>query len=445
MMRPAFLIPAIFILLLLYTARINWSTGQWEHVIKADGKGYYAYLPAVFIYHDLNFGFFHAAEVDHPYDKTLYYDYRSTCHGSVIDKYFIGEAILISPFFLMAHVLSLALGFPADGYSQLYIIFLTIAAVFYACFGLHFLKKTLSLYGIGDRSIIFIILAIILGTNLFYYTIGEMSMSHVYSFALVSFFIFHVKKYFREYRSENIIYASAALGFIVLTRPVNGLVVLSIPFLSGDYTAFLSGIKKYLRSPYTLIFSVTLLVTIPFIQLFVYKLQTGTFLVYSYGNESFNFLEPHIYNFLFSYKKGLFVYTPLCFIGLFGFIPMAKNKFEFFSLMIFLILTVYMLSAWWMWYYGGSFSSRVMVEYLPYFGILLAVLTTWLRKRIAKSILVGLIAFTILLNQVQTLQYRYFFIHWSEMNKEKYWHTFMDIRSLFIMKSNNIKPSSKPK
>lgn len=124
---------------------------------------------------------------------------------------------------------------------------------------------------------------------------------------------------------------------------------------------------------------------------------------------------------------------------------MAKNKFEFFSLMIFLILTVYMLSAWWMWYYGGSFSSRVMVEYLPYFGILLAVLTTWLRKRIAKSILVGLIAFTILLNQVQTLQYRYFFIHWSEMNKEKYWHTFMDIRSLFIMKSNNIKPSSKPK
>ena len=30
---------------------------SWDRVINSDGKGYYAYLPAIFIYHDLQFKF----------------------------------------------------------------------------------------------------------------------------------------------------------------------------------------------------------------------------------------------------------------------------------------------------------------------------------------------------------------------------------------------------
>ena len=30
---------------------------SWDRVINSDGKGYYAYLPALFIYHDLQFSF----------------------------------------------------------------------------------------------------------------------------------------------------------------------------------------------------------------------------------------------------------------------------------------------------------------------------------------------------------------------------------------------------
>jgi hypothetical protein len=362
----------VFLVLLVYTAKINWSKGQWENVIEADGKGYYAYLPAVFIYHDLNLGFYNRVEVENAYDKTLYYDYRATVNGRTIDKYFIGESVLITPFFLIAHGLSLLFGFPADGYSQLYVVFLTVASLFYVCIGLVFLIKTFILYEIGGKQILVSIMAILFGTNLFYYSIGEVAMSHVYSFALVSFFIYQVKSYFTRPQPVHVICTSVAYALIILVRPVNFLVIFSIPFLSGTRENFIGGMRDLFSRKYLMVQSVLLMFVILSLQLTVYKLQTGSFFVYSYGNEGFDFSNPHFSDFLFSYKKGFFLYTPLCMVALAGIIPMFKRKFEFFGMAFFLALVIYVLSSWWMWYYGGSFSSRVMVEYLPFFFILLA-------------------------------------------------------------------------
>ncbi|MCB7372887.1 hypothetical protein LI003_23625, partial [Bacteroides caccae] len=51
-------------------------------------------------------------------------------------------------------------------------------------------------------------------------------------------------------------------------------------------------------------------------QLIIYRWGTGEFIVYSYTKEGFNFLHPEIIKVLFSYEKGLFVYTPICFFSL---------------------------------------------------------------------------------------------------------------------------------
>ena len=65
------------------------------------------------------------------------------------------------------------------------------------------------------------------------------------------------------------------------------------------------------------------------IQSVIYKLSTGYFWVYSYGEEGFNFGSPHFIDILFSYKKGLFLYTPIYLIALLGLYFMyKKNKFE---------------------------------------------------------------------------------------------------------------------
>ncbi len=230
-----YIIPLIFTVMMLYTAKINWKNGQWEHIIEADGKGYYAYLPAVFIYQDLNFGFFEYAEISHSYNPSIFYEYRYTFKGKKVNKFFAGEALLLTPFFLTAHLITNLSGGPADGYSKVYMIFLTIASVFYCCLGLYYLQKTLSLYSFQPQNILIVLFSLLTGTNLFYYTIGEPSMTHVYSFAMVAGFIYYIKKSLSSPALFDFMFACIALGMIILIRPVNGIVVLSVPLIAQSF------------------------------------------------------------------------------------------------------------------------------------------------------------------------------------------------------------------
>lgn len=419
------IIPLIFTVMILYTAKINWKNGQWEHVIEADGKGYYAYLPAVFIYHDLNFGFFEYAEITHSYNPTIFFEYRYTFKGKKVNKFFAGEALLLSPFFLAAHSIVTLTSGPADGYSRLYIIFLTIAAVFYLCTGLYYLRKTLTLYQFQPFSIAVVLIALLTGTHLFYYTVGEPSLSHVFSFAGVSCFIYFLKKSILSPTLPDFIVMCIALGIIILIRPVNGIVVLCLLFLSKDYSKLIWFFKFLLKNKIYLSLLVFIPLSIAGIQLIIYYIQTGHFWVYSYAKEGFNFGNPQIINFLFSFRKGFFLYTPLAALSLSGLYCIRRNRFEAFSFALFMGMVVYVLSSWWNWYYGGSFSARPMVEFLPFFGILLGYWVDYLTSLKWKIPALGIIFALILLNQIQTLQYRYYIIHWSEMNKEKY------IRSLY--------------
>ncbi|HOT89793.1 MAG TPA: hypothetical protein PL028_09660, partial [Bacteroidales bacterium] len=152
------------------------------------------------------------------------------------------------------------------------------------------------------------------------------------------------------------------------------------------------------------------------------------YLVYSYGDEGFNFMSPQIFNILFSYKKGLFLYTPILLLSLTGAYFLWKNaRFEFYSFFGFFFLITYILSSWWCWYYGGSFSSRVYVEYIAVFMILLGTLIERVNRKWIRNMFISSIIALIVICQIQTYQYRYYLIHWSEMTKEKYWDVFMKI------------------
>jgi hypothetical protein len=163
----------------------------------------------------------------------------------------------------------------------------------------------------------------------------------------------------------------------------------------------------------------------------VYKIQTGNFWIDSYGAEKFNWNDAHPFRFLFSYKKGLFVYTPLAFIGTVGFFRLIKNsKFQFYSLTIFLLLLLYVLSSWWNWWYGGSFSSRVSIEYYAILALLIHFAYEIIISKWWRWIYSSLIICCILICQIQTYQYRYYFIHWEKMDQDHYWKVFLRIDQL---------------
>ncbi|NOR86842.1 MAG: hypothetical protein GQ527_04475 [Bacteroidales bacterium] len=413
--------------IMVFTAsNVKWGDERWFGLIKDDGKGYYAYLPAVFIYDDLNFGFYDSIENGKYRYQKLAYDYRYQFHGKAVNKYYSGAALVQTPFFLVAHYLSESLGYDQDGYSKPYRLSVSIAAIVYLLLGLIFLRQTLLFFDIKESIISLTLLAIVFGTHLFYYAIAEPSMTHVFSFAYISGLIYFSKSFFINPARWKIILIAVFIGIIVLIRPVNIIIVLLFPFLAGSLQSLQSGFH-YLVKKNTLVFIGGLFIAagIIGIQFLIYYLQSGYWLVYSYNDEGFNFLDPHMIDILFSYKKGLFVYTPLTLIASAGaYFLYMKSKFEFYTLTGFFILLTYMLSSWWSWYYGGSFSSRVYIDFLPLFAILLAFILKSFTSKIWRGLFVALLFFIVILNQLQTYQYRLGHIHFVDMNKEKYWEVF---------------------
>ncbi len=428
---PQATLAAIMGVMLVVSSNLNWGKDHWKGILEADAKGYYAYLPAAFIYEDPNFGFFDAIEKEKYYNPNFYYDYRASANGKTISKYYVGTALVQLPFFLVAHGIAHIWDFDLDGYSKPYPILINLASVFYLLLGLVFTNRLLAQFQIQARNRAFVLGALLFGTHLFYYSVVEPGMSHIYSFAFIAMFLCYGQRYFSQQRARDILRLGVLLGIIVLIRPVNALVVLSLPFLAGNWDRFQAGLQGFLHHYRQSLFAALAVASILSTQLVYYKIATGNYFVYAYGEEGFHWLEPNIINILFSYKKGLFLYTPLLFLALFGLVPLYRqNRFRALSWMGFFAVLTYIFSCWWMWYYGGSFSSRVYVEYLPVFAILLALPLQHFQPKPLKRTYIIAIALLVVLCQIQTYQYRYFQIHWSEMTQEKYWEVFLRIDKL---------------
>lgn len=415
----------IVAVVMLCASNIQWGRDSWKNNIKADGKGYYAYLPAVFIYHDFNFSFFDSIEKKYP-NPSIYYDYRTGEPGKEVNKYFAGTALAMLPFFATANTIAMITDAEHDGYSKIYLIAIGIAALFYLFLGLYYLKKLLLRFGFTQSVISAVLIAVVLATNIFYYAVCEPAMSHIYSFAFVTMFVYYLGEFFTQRTVRIYFVLCVLLGIIILIRPVNGLVVLIAPFVAGNKKTLVEGLdyfKKYLvRS----VAGVLLTVAIVSIQAVIYKIQTGSFWVDSYSSESFNWLNPHPLDFLFSYKKGVFVYTPLVVVSLLGFYYLfIADTFRFISLLVFAVVVVYVLSSWWSWWYGGSFASRVSIEYYFVPALLIGYAYQLLQSKWKRGVYTVFILAALILCQLQTYQYRYYNIHWEKMDKEHYWRVFL--------------------
>lgn len=397
--------------------------GHNERFITGDGKGYYAHLPAMFIYHDWEYSFMENYESTY-YEPANYAEFRNQVDGEWVNKYFAGVTLLLMPFFLLAHLVSLVSGLPADGYNPVYQYAVAFAALFWLWTGLYFLRRFFNRQKIPAIVTSIVQVLIVCATPLFFYTVYDASFTHVYSFALIAGFIYFTEKGIKSGFGMSVTIAFLVLGLIIAVRPVNGLVILSVPFIGG--TDNFKPVKLIRTIPKKYLFAGFLLLLLPlFYQMALWKAQTGNWLVWSYVGEGFNFLDPHLKQILFSYRKGLFVYTPFLLISLLGLIVLIKQKkLDGFLFFLFLLVVSYVFSSWHSWWYGMTYGQRVFVEYLPYFAWLMAILLVGVRKSLF-YLLVGISFLIMLLNFVQINQHRRYILHWSTMNKEKYRKVFL--------------------
>jgi hypothetical protein len=405
--------------------RWNGEDGNgWEALIDGDSKGYYANLPAVFIYHDLSFSFFNKPENS---SIARYYNprFRVKTEQGEVNKNYAGTALLLTPFFLAGHLTAMATGEPETGFSAPYFFFTLAGAIFYFFVGLLLSGRLLKSYGIGNFATATSMLLIGIATNLLYYTSIHAAMAHVYSFAGIAAFCFYARRYIIRPGNRDLLFAAFALGVVILVRPVNAVVVAALPLLAGAPENLKYLVQHLFRSPKILVVAALIVISIPAIQNLLYFFQTAHFWVWSYGDEGFIFSDPRFGKVLFSFRKGLFVYTPVLWLMLPGlFVMFRKSRFMVMAWMFFFLLVLYFVSSWWNWYFGDGYGSRSFIDFYPLLFIPVAFLLDRSRNRMRFTLAVVSLAF-IVLGLVQTYQYRYQIIHPSAMNREKYLYVFL--------------------
>jgi hypothetical protein len=374
--------PILLILLIsLMFAKLHFNkrSGNEQAVcatICGDARGYYAWLPALFIYNDLNFKFYDSVEFNSKFcgnNKDVpMLDYRKTFEGKTMDKYYPGASFMILPFFFLAHYYTIFFSHQVpDGYSFYYFKLVPLAAFFYYFLGMLFFSKLLGKLQLNNWQKSLVILLLTFGSNLIYYTIDAPVYSHIYSFALIAAFLYLAFSLKELPTVKNISLISFITGLIFITRPVNLSILFILPFIfAGNLKVFTLTI---LRQP-KLLLSLVPVLFMPVLLFSLYKTATGHYFVYSYDQEGFDFLHPHFWQFLIHYDNGLFTYMPLLampFLFIFAWYR-KENKAIVAGVAFTLLVTIYVQSSWWCWYYGYSFGARTMLDFLPLFGIPLA-------------------------------------------------------------------------
>ncbi|MEI7489863.1 MAG: hypothetical protein WCK92_00550 [Bacteroidota bacterium] len=398
----------------------------WDRVINSDGKAYYAYLPAIFIHHDLQYKFVEDYEwVYYPHDKAAFKEFRMKAGKGVVNKTYPGMALVWTPFFLTAHFIAWLELFHTDGYSLPYQYMIALASLFFLWLGARTLMKLLIKFGSSEQNAAFIAAVVTLGTNLLYYTITEGSMTHVYSFALITSFLLTTYNLTHTAKTKWFGISMFLLALIILIRPTNVMVLLLVPFVTGSRQRLTDTMARLKTAKSSAIIGILVFLLMMFIPFLLWKLQCNQWIVYSYGDEGFKFLSPHFLGILGSYNRGWFIYTPVAFVSMFGFVGLYRRSwFHALVLLIFLVLFTYVASSWWVWYYASKCGQRVFIDIYAVVGLLLVFLYGNFKSlNVRRSLTILLIALSAL-NIFQYYQHTRWIFPPYVITSEIFWDSF---------------------
>lgn len=395
-----------------------------------DVYGYFLYLPATFIYQDIgleNNIWLNAVRNKYNPSPTPYQYVKGKGSRQAI-VYNIGYSFIYAPGFLIAHYLAEPLGYAADGFSTPYQLSLVITAFLLTMIGLIMLRK-IALHFFSDTISALLLVAVIVGTNYFFQAVYDGTMPHNILFTLNCFIIWYTIQWHKEKTFKNSLLLALFIGLASICRPTELIWVLLPLFWNVyDKKSLNEKLNVFKEKFSQLIIVAIILLVIVSIQSVYYKYSLGNFLEINLRSERFSFLDPNTIPFLFSYKKGWLLYTPIMVFAIAGFYFLYKrNQTIWLSLFLFFVVNLFVVSNWECWWYGASFSQRPMVETYCMMAFPLGAFFSWIaenKKHIIQWIFILLISFCVVLNIFQTWQFLNYIIHSERMTKEYYWKVF---------------------
>ena len=416
--------------------------------ISSDGIGYYAYLPATFITHDLSFKTYVDNEARNREDNlpvvkecekeqplcNEYIGFKPQKNGNWYNKYPVGVAMLLSPFFVVSDLYVQLSGGIRDGYSLPYQLSVVVAAIFYAQVGLAFaylvfrrrFSKTISML---------LLLILLLGTNAIHYIVYEPAMSHIYSFAFISATVFLLDTYLLKPNPKLLILMGITISLIIAIRNLNGIFAIASLVLIIKNTPSNIRLKSFLRI--CMIWGLALfIILIP--QFIYWKISLGQFVVYSYGQESFIYLSnPQILKVLFDIQSnGVLIWHPILALTMIGNYFIIKSKDSLKPLPILLLILLYLYSSWWAYPFGYAFGYRPFMDYYIIFFIPIGYLfkyisTAYKTKRIIFIIIISLL---VILNLIHLRNYWGGIVSSYNLTNDSFWNNFANPNIDIILK-----------
>jgi hypothetical protein len=428
---PYSLLAILILFLLMVQARLwapYWDTRDVQAILTWDAMGYYIYLPAHFIYHDLAHMAFVPDIIREYAPTTGFYQafpVPGASDGQLVTKYTAGLALLWTPFFWLGHWAAAWFKYPQDGFSAPYQIAIAFGGLLYGLLGLGILRRVL-LHYFSDLVTTLVLVLLALGSNYFQYAVFDAAMAHTYLFTGYALLLWLTIRWHEQPSRLRAFFIGLTLGIMVLIRPSEAVAVV-IPVLWG--LTSLAALRAKLELIKARWVDVLLLVlggvlgVLP--QGLYWHWATGHWLFYSYGDQHFNFIRPHLRSVLFSFRKGWLIYTPLVLMPLAGFAVLWRRHREVaVPALAFFLLNLWVVSAWDIWWYGGSLGQRAMVQSYAVLALPWAAAVAWLlapqRRPWLKAVAVVGSVLLVDLNLFQHWQYMYSIIHPEEMNQHFY-------------------------
>jgi hypothetical protein len=399
-------------------------------IISWDTYGYYLYLPQGILHQDIGVENFetitHALESQ--VHTSTFYQASKAETGNWVMKYPMGLSIFYLPFFLIGLFASWAGNYEMNGFSLPFQYSMMIGSVLYMLAGIWLLWKILKHF-FSEIVTSITLIFILFGTNYLQIHIGSHCMPHVYLFTAYAALIWLTILWYEKRKIKHAVLIGLLIGLMTISRPTELLSII-IPILYGlkSPISIYHRIKKIGTWYKHILAAGVALCMIILPQLIYWKIFAGNWIYNSYNNpgEGLDILSPNTLDFLFSFRKGWLIYTPIMIFSIIGVFVTKKSKPTWFwPIITFSILYIYVSSCWSSWWYATSFSQRTMVQVYPLLAISFACFIDFVvsynkKRRLLFLILIFLGA----LNTFQIWQYSNGIIDPSRMTQRYYWSIF---------------------
>ena len=345
-----------FIFLFIFS--ILWvRLGVGPAYISPDGTGYFSYLYSLLVDRDLDF--------ENEYrDMKWPLPYASTPTGYISNIWPIGSAWILYPMGLLGQASRRIFGLGIEhGLLEWVLIFFNMGSTLFGIAAVWLCYLGLTDSGLTSPISCFLALAVFMGTQHFFYTFSVPSSTHAVSAFMVSFFLLHWTRTYRQgsqsllrwffmglllgsagtVRSENLLFMIAPLcEWFDLQRRADPRGLSTLKFLGVYALGIVLGFSP---------------------QLYCWKILYGRFL---YSPQVFN-LSPSnfaLYDVLFSPFHGLLPWTPIFLAGFLGLILTSRLSLTNLALFLTVLAQLLLASFAVAWWGGYSFGIRVLTNCL---------------------------------------------------------------------------------